>query len=73
MTDYTILTGAIDFSQIAIVLISVGALLIAFGLIRQNIQTIILFLGDHGIGRNSDSYQQYDDDRYEEYKYNNKE
>jgi len=61
--DYSILTGAVSFTQIITVLLGVAATIIAFILVKNHISTIILFLGDRGIGSNSISYMNADSDR----------
>jgi len=64
--DYSILTGALSFSQIITVLLGVAGVVAGFYIVRNHINTIILFLGDRGMlgMQNSSKYEELENDRW---------
>lgn len=64
--DYSILTAPVSFSQITVVLMGVAALIVGFVLVKNNIENIILFLGDRGMFgmQNSSRYEELENDRW---------
>ncbi|MEW9900903.1 hypothetical protein ABWL39_19970 [Chitinivorax sp. PXF-14] len=61
--DYSILTLPVSFNGVILVVLTLAGVIAGYYVIMNNINTIILFLGDRGIGSNSVAYLNADSDR----------